>query len=84
MNNLDRYGPLLDKLFDPNVAFDDIDLTQVPPEDLLFILQAVRSNAMLKCGLAQELAGQLSDIQSFAEKTEGHLYVLGRPSPYVH
>lgn len=84
MNRTDRYGSLLDRLLDPAVEFDDIDLSTVPPEDLIFILQALRGSILLSRGVAQELAVTLSDVVRYVEHSDDRLIVIGGGNNLIH
>jgi len=58
----DKIRALLDRLLDPTVKFDEIDLTSVAPEDMVYLLQGLRGWAFQSNSMAHELRGTLDAV----------------------
>jgi hypothetical protein len=80
----DKLLPLLDRLTDSTVPFDDIDLSMVAPEDLIYLLQAVRAWGLMSKGLVGEVKQTLTDIKTFVKHDQETLIFVGPARPRVH
>lgn len=75
---------LLDRLFDPTIAFNDIDLSGVPSEDLIYIIQAVRAWGLMGKGHAAELSNTLSAIDQYTNRNVERTYIIAPGSHLIH
>lgn len=80
----DKLNALLDRLIDSTVLFDDIDLSMVAPEDLVYLLQAVRAWGLMSRGVTSEVRQTLSDIQSLVQHDQETFIFVGPARPHIH
>jgi hypothetical protein len=80
----DKLNALLDRLIDSTVLFDDIDLSAVAPEDLIFLLQAMRAWGFMGRGQVIELRETLSSIKTFVSHDQETLIFVGPSRPNIH
>lgn len=79
----EKLKALLDRLFDPSVEFDDLDLSAVPAEDLVYLIQALRAWGFMSKGHALELSETLTEIDQFAGR-KAQVFFLAPGLPNVH
>jgi hypothetical protein len=80
----DKLLALLDRLMDSTVPFDDIDLSLVAPEDLIYLLQAVRAWGLMSRGVTGEVRQTLADIKQLVTHDQETFIFVGPARPYVH
>lgn len=72
--------PIIDALLSSGPEFDDLHLEQLPQEDLLQLLQALRGHCLRLTSLVGELSDQIKIVDAFARPTTSRkfFYAPGR------
>jgi hypothetical protein len=71
---------LVDLLLDGDIEFDEIQLEQLPQEDLLNLIQVLRGHVLQLHALVAELSDQVKIIDAFArpKTSRRYFYVPGK------